>query len=128
MVDNLILTVKDVVEDGNELVVAFGNQNTILVYNDTGEEPSPGATVRLDENQINAVEVIQPDGSNSGNLVGVVKRISSERIIVQTENTHLSVLCPDELNLNVDDTVEMDSTSGRILSTSQSRLVRTSAC
>jgi transitional endoplasmic reticulum ATPase len=115
MVDNLILTVKDVVEDGNELVVAFGNQNTILVYNDTGEEPSPGATVRLDENQINAVEVIQPDGSNSGNLVGVVKRISSERIIVQTENTHLSVLCPDELNLNVDDTVEMDSTSGRIL-------------
>jgi len=115
MVDNLILTVKDVVEDGDELVVAFGNQNTILVYNDTGEDPSPGATVRLDEEQINAVEVIQPDGSDSGNLVGVVKRVSSEKIIVQTENTHLSVLYPDELDLRVEDTIELDSTSGRVL-------------
>ena len=115
MVDNLILTVKDVVEDGDELVVAFGNQNTILVYNDTGEDPSPGATVRLDEEQINAVELIQPDGSDSGNLVGVVKRVSSEKIIVQTENTHLSVLYPDELDLRVEDTIELDSTSGRVL-------------
>jgi len=115
MADNLILTVKDVVEDGDELVVAFGNQNTILVYNETGKEVSPGATVRVDDQNHHAVEVIQSDGSDSGNLVAVVKRISSDRVVVKTENTYLGVAHHENLDLDKDDTVEMESTSMKIL-------------
>ena len=115
MTDNLILTVKDVVDDTGELIVQYGNQNTVLVHDETGEAPSQGDTVRVDDRGMSAVELIQKGGSDTGNLVAVVRQKSSERVLVQTENTHLGVSNPEEIDLSVDDTVEMDSTSGRIL-------------
>jgi transitional endoplasmic reticulum ATPase len=115
MVDNLILTVKDVVDSTGELIVAFGNQNTILVHDETKEVPSQGDTVRVDDQQRRAVELVQSGGSDTGYLVAVVKRISPERVVVQTENAYLGVSNPDGIDLSVEDTVEMDSVSGKIL-------------
>lgn len=115
MTDNLILTVKDVVDSTGELIVAFGNQNTILVYDDTKEAPSQGDTVRVDDQQRQAVELIQSGGSDTGNLVAVVKRVSPERVVVQTENNHLSVSNPDNIDLDIENIVEMCPISGKIL-------------
>jgi len=113
MVNNLILTVKNIVEDSNRLIVAFGNQNKIVVENNTGESVSRGQTVRVDEDGTEALEVIQSGEVDTENLVAVVKRYSSDRVIVQTENALLGFPNPDDVELEADDTVEI--TSGRIL-------------
>lgn len=113
MPDNLILTVKNVVEESNKLIVAFGNQNKIIVENGTGESVSSGDAVRINEDGTEALELIQSGEAGSGNLVAVVKRVSSDRVVVQTENSPLGFANPDDVELEVDDTVEI--TSGRIL-------------
>ncbi|MXR52038.1 AAA family ATPase [Halovenus sp. WSH3] len=113
MPDNLILTVEEVVEDSNRLVAAFGNQNEIIVENDIEESVSSGDAVRINEDGTEALELIKAGGVDTGNLVGVVKRISSERVVVQTDNAPLGFANPDDVDLEVDDTVEI--ASGRIL-------------
>lgn len=113
MPDNLILTVKDVIESSNRLVVAFGNQNEIIVEDSTGESVSSGDAVRVNQDTTEAIELVQAGGLDTGNLVATVKRVSSDRVVVQTENAHLAFANPDDVELEADDTVEI--TSGQIL-------------
>ncbi len=115
MTDFNVATVKDVLGDSGGLIVTFNTQSTVIVDDRTSDTVSPGDLVRVDDQSLEAIELVQSEGYDSGNLVGVVKRTSEDRVIVQTENTHLGFPNPESLDLNEEDTVEIESTSGRIL-------------
>jgi transitional endoplasmic reticulum ATPase len=115
MPDNNVASVKTVLESSGELIVIFDNQNSFLVDNQTGENVSPGDIVRVDDQVQYASDLVITGGYDTGNLVGVVKRISSDRVVVQTENSYISVANPDNVDPDIEDTVELNATSGRIL-------------
>lgn len=115
MTDYNVATVKEVLEDSSRVIVTFDTQSTVIVDDCTTHSVSPGDLVRVDDQSLEALELVQSEGYQSGNLVGVVKRTSDERVIVQTENTHLGFPNPDDLDLGTEETVEIESTSGQIL-------------
>jgi len=115
MPDNNVATVKTVLEDSGRLIVIFDNQNSFVVDDSTAEDISAGDIVRIDEQVQYASELVRSGGYDTGNLVGVVKRKTSDRVVVQTENSHLGVPNPQDEDVEVDDTVELNAAAGRIL-------------
>jgi len=109
-----VATVKEILED-NRLLVTFDTQNTVVVDDLTSDTVSVGDLVRVDDQSAEALELLQSGGYDSGNLVGVVKRVSEERVIIQTENAHIGFENPDDVDVDKEDTVEVESNSGRIL-------------
>jgi transitional endoplasmic reticulum ATPase len=110
-----IATVKEVLEDSKRLIVTFDTQSTVVVDDRTSDSVSPGDLVRVDNESSEVLEQVRSGGYDSGNIVGVIKRISENKVIVQTENTHLGVKNPDDLDLEKEDTVEIESISMRII-------------
>ncbi len=115
MPDYSVVTVKEVLSYSSRLIVTFDNQSTIVVDNRISDNVTPGDLVRVDDHSLEALELIQSGGYDSGNIVGVVKRKSDERVIVQTDNSYLGFPHPDDVNIEEEDTVEVEATSGRIL-------------
>ncbi|MCL9818381.1 AAA family ATPase [Natronocalculus amylovorans] len=115
MPDNNVASVKTVLESSGELIVIFDNQNTFVVIDQTSEDVTPGDIVKIDEQVQYASEIVSTGGYDTGSLVGVIKRISSDRVVVKTENTHMGVANPDGIDVEIEDTVELNGAVGRII-------------
>jgi transitional endoplasmic reticulum ATPase len=107
--ENATAVVREVLENSNELIVRYNDRVSSVVDKRIHEEVSSGDVVQVnDEDQV-ATRLLVKGGYTESNLVGVVKRISSKKVVVLTEQAHISLSNPDDIDLKKEDTVEISS-------------------